>query len=207
MSRVRGRSARRNRAALAATSIVVLTLAALGTLISTGTVESLGTAGYRRLIDAKASLLTVSGQRLVDDHPLTLQLLALGAGAIMLALGLWWLRVQIPPLRHHDDVEVGNVHAEGYPGTNRVDGRALVNVLEADLERDAGIERARVDWNTDEELVRLRLDITDDAVPAEVINSAVAPAMRHALTVSELVTMPRIEIDLRPVSTQATRVA
>jgi len=160
MKRLRNRQLRTSRILLVVVGTVLLALGSFGLLLATKAIDRLG-----KSINADSSLLNESGRRLLADDRLAFQLGAVAVALVLIAIGIFWLRNQIPPIRHQDDNEFENPDPD-HPGRNTVRGGALAQALEAHLELAEPVHRARAEFRTDADLIRLRLDV-DETTPVE----------------------------------------
>lgn len=200
MKRIRNRQLRTSRTLLAFTGLVLLGISALGLLLSRGAVDRYGSG-----LDSDTSVLNRIGARYLDSHQLPVQGIVVAVGVLLIAIGAGWLRQQIPPTRHKEDNHFDNPDKE-LAGTNIVAGGALAHALEMDLERSDAIKRARAEFRTDDNLLRLRLDIDDTASIDTIMDAVVMPAIERITSVAELGTTPKLQIDLRPLSVTTQRV-
>jgi hypothetical protein len=194
MKRIRNRQLRTSRILLVVVGSVLLALGTLGVLLATQAIDRLGEP-----IDAESSLLNDSGRRLLGDDRLAFQLGAVAVALMLIAIGIFWLKNQIPPIRHQDDNEFKNPDPD-HPGRNTVRGDALAHALEAHLELAEPVQRARAEFRTDADLVRLRLDVDETTPLDEILSGVVDPAIDRVTTVAELDQRPAVETDLRPVA-------
>jgi hypothetical protein len=176
---------------LFAVGVVLLAAAVVAALLAGKVIHGLG-----HPLDSRTALLNDSGMRLLRRHQLTFQLVAALFALALIALGIAWLRQQIPPLRQQDDtrLEIADSHIDG---RNMVAGDALARALEGDLEHSPYIARARAELQTDSETVRLRLDVDEEMPVDHVIATVVDPAIARITTVAELAGRPRVETDIR----------
>lgn len=193
MKRLRNRQLGASRAILTVIGLVVLALSVLGLLLATGAVDRL-----TRYAVADQPVLDPALRRLLADHTLAAQLIGAAAALVLIAIGLAWLRLQVPPIRRQEDVHPANADPV-HPGHNVLRGRALAQALEDDLETDQRIRRAQAELRHDGELVRLRLDVADDSTSGGVLDEVVSPAIDRLATVAGLPARPEVQIDLRPV--------
>jgi hypothetical protein len=197
MKRIRDHQLATSRALLVIVGLILLAGAILAALLATKTIDRVGDS-----LDAHTAVLNAHGRRLFDDHQLAFQLAALTLGLLLVAVGLLWLRDQIPPHRHQEDTTVDNPDPD-IAGQNTVGGGALAHALEQDLERSSHIQRARAELRPDEGLIRLRLDIDDESSVDEIVTAVIDPAVKRFATVAEFWTRPHVETDLRPVASAA----
>ncbi len=193
MKRLRNRQLDASRALLGVTGVIVLALAVAGLLLSTNAVTRI-----TRYAEADQPVLDPALRRLLTDHTLAAPLIGAAAGLLLVAVGLAWLRLQIPPIRRQDDVHPPNADAV-HPGHNVARGRALARALEDDLEAAPPIRRAQAELRHDANLVRLRLDVADDAPTSGILDDVVLPAVDRLATVAGLPHRPDLQVDLRPV--------
>jgi hypothetical protein len=197
MKRIRNRQLTFSRTLLLVVGLILLGGAILVGLLATKIVDRYGEA-----LDAHTAILNDHGYRLLKDHELLFQIGAVLVGAVLVTVGIVWLTNQIPPHRHHEDHVFDNPDP-AIAGRNTVAGDALAHALEADLERSPAVERARVEFRTDADLVRLRLDVAEDVAVEDIMANVVTPAIDRITTVAELPARPQLQADLRPVG--ATR--
>jgi hypothetical protein len=194
MKRIRDRQLRTSRALLVATGTILLVLAALAALLASKLVDRIG-----QPLDARTVLLNANGRRVLSEHQLGFQLGALAVGIVLIAVGLTWLRQQIPPIRRHEDTPLDGADG-GVDGRNMIAGDALAHALERDLERSPHVARARAELQPGSEVVRLRLDVDEEVPVHEVITTVVDPAIGRVVTVAELSKPLRVETEVRPVT-------
>jgi hypothetical protein len=201
VKRIRNRQLRTSRTLLVITGSLLVALGALGLLLATEAIDQIGNP-----VDAQRALLNDNGRRLLSDHQLAFQIGALVVALVLIATGIVWLKNQIPPIRHQEDNEFDNPDPE-HPGRNAVRGGALAHALEAHLETSEPVQRARAEFRTDDDLIRLRLDV-DETVPLdEILNGIVNPAIDRITAVAELEQRPSVETDLRPVAAASRHIA
>ena len=200
MKRLRNRQLRASRGVLAVTGLILAGIAVLGLLLSTNIVD-----GYGSWFEADAPVLNPSARQSLDANVLLAQGVAAAAGLLLIAIGVVWLRAQIPPIRHQEDNRFDNPDTD-VVGTNTITGSALAHALETDLQRSDVIDRARAEFRTDDNLLRLRLDIDDTASIDEILDTVVDPAVDRITIVAELGTKPTLQIDLRPLAVTTARV-
>ncbi len=200
MKRLRNRQLRASRFVLAIIGLVLVTSSVLGLSLSTNVVDR-----YGSWLDSDAPVLNRTAREFLDTHELWTRTAVVAAGLLLILIGTVWLRAQIPPTRHQEDNHFENPDTD-LVGSNVVTGRALARALETDLERSDLIGRARAEFRTDDNLLRLRLDIDETASIDEILDTVVHPAVDRITTVSELGTKPRLQIDLRPLAVETARV-
>lgn len=193
MKRLRNRQLNASRALLAVTGLIVTALAVLGLLLTTNAVANL-----TRYARADEPVLNPALRRLVTDHTVAAPVTGAVVALVLVATGLVWLRLQIPPIRRQADVHPPNADAV-HPGHNVARGRAMARALTDDLETAPTIHRAQVELAHDANLVRLRLDVADDAPTTGILDDVVLPAVDRLATVAGLPQRPELEVDLRPV--------
>ena len=200
MKRLRNRQVRASRIMLAATGLVLLALSSLARLLSTGAVDRYGSR-----LDSDTVVLNDDALRFFDAHRLGLQGIVFAGGVMAAALGVRWLLHQIPPIRHQEDNEFANPDSD-LPGSNTVAGGALAHALEADLERSDAVTRARAEFRTGDNVLRLRLDVDEKANVDTLLDAVVTPAIERITHVAELGAALVVQIDLRPLSVTPSRV-
>jgi hypothetical protein len=194
VKRIRNRQLRTSRILLIITGSLLVALGVLGLLLATKTIDQISNP-----VDAQRALLNDDGRRLLSDHQLAFQIGALVVALVLIVTGVVWLRNQIPPIRHQEDNDFDNPDPEN-PGRNIVRGGALAHALEAHLETSEPVQRARAEFRTNDDLIRLRLDV-DETVPLEeILNGIVNPAIERITAVAELEHRPSVETDVRPVA-------
>lgn len=201
MKRIRDHQLATSRALLVIVGLILLAGAVLAALLASKAIDRVGDS-----LDARTALLNAHGRRLLDDHQLTFQLAALVVGLLLLAVGVLWLRNQIPPHRHQEDTIFDNPDPD-IVGRNTIGSGALAHAFEQDLERSSHIRRARAELRPDDGLIRLRLDIDDQSSVDEIVTAVIGPAVERLVTVAEFWTRPQLETDLRPVASPARRLA
>jgi hypothetical protein len=201
MKRLRNRQLRLSRVLLVVVGLILLAASVAGLLLATGKVDQWSDA-----LDAGRPLLNAHGDRFLADHRSLLQGIGVALALLAIVVGIWWLRHQIPPVRHQHDNEFANTDAD-HAGSNVVQGGALAHAFEADLERARSVTRARAEFHPDEQRIRLRLDVDDDASIRDVLDSVVAPAVDRVTTVGELGARPTVDTDIRLVSGPSRHVA
>jgi hypothetical protein len=185
------RSTRRgDRVALALLGALLLGGAVLALLVATGAIESLGS-----YVDRDGPLLNDQLDATLQDDELAWQLGTVAVGVVLVIFGLVWLRSQLPTRRHLHDSSIPV--ADDPPGGTLVDGRALANAFEADVQRHPDVLDARADMLLDRGVVRVRLTAADDVDVERLVNDAVHPAVTRLATVADLADRPAPEIDLR----------
>ena len=203
MKRIRDRQLRTTRVFLVAIGVMLFGLAITAALLAAKLIGSIGDP-----LDAHTPLLNANGRRLLHEHELAFQLGAALVALLFIAVGIAWLRVQIPSPRRHDDVplDIGDTpgDARNIDGRNTIAGDALAEALEADLERSPLVARARAELRSGSDVVRLRLDVDEDASVDEILAAVVDPALARAVTVASLPNTPRVEADIRPVAGAAS---
>ncbi len=200
MTRDVDRRLRGHRAALVVVGVLLAAVAVAGLLLSTEAIGGIGDS-----LDADTAVLNDDGLTFVIDHRFVLQLVGFVVGVVLVWIGLSWLRHQIPRTRRHQQDNVFET-PEHTPGRNTVRGGALAMALEDDLERSRHIRRARAEFRTTDDLLRLRLDVDDDTDVATILRSSVDPAIDRITTVAELPRRPDVQIDLRPLEPAGDRV-
>lgn len=200
MKRLRNRQLRASRGALAMTGLLLASSAVLGLLLSTNVIDS-----YGSWLDSDTPVLNRNARQFLNAHELWTRGVVVATGLLLIVIGTMWLRAQIPPIRHQENNHFENSDTD-LAGSNTVTGRALARALETDLERSDLIDRARAEFRTDDNLLRLRLDIDDTASIDEILDTVVNPAVDRITIVAELGTQPTLQIDLRPLAVTTARV-
>ncbi len=221
MKRLRNRQLRVSRVLLVLLGLVLIAIGATGLLLSTESVD--------RLADPLVPGTPVwndAGQQLVRDHQLAWQVGVLTVAVLLILVGVSWLQQQIPPIRHHDDLDLPDAAAtvpdsgtsnrsalfsgtplfsddpvrDGSPvrGTSTLAGGAAAAAFEEDLVSSRHVDRARAEFH-DRGPLRIRLDVADDVAVDEVLDEVVAPAVDRLVRVCGLESRPELVIDLRPV--------
>jgi hypothetical protein len=180
-----------DRAALTVVGVAALVVATLMLLVATGTIDRLG-----RFVDGDRPLLGPRLDRSLTDHQTWWQLGTVGVGVVLVALGLWWLRHQLPARRELHDTTFTDL-GDGTPGDTTINGRALANGLEADLRRHADVIDARAEVLLDAGLVRILLTAADDVDVERLTTDAVRPAVARLAAVADIDTPPTAQIDIR----------
>lgn len=192
MKRRRNRQLRHQRVALVVLGLVLLAVGTAMLVLAEGLVD--------RLTDWAVADQAVLNEELVGtvrDNPRVGSAAALGAGALLVVIGVLWLRSQVPPQRRHGDVVVDDDTGET-AGRNVVDGGALAAALEGDLERHPDVLSATAEMQPGRDLVRLRLVTADRAGTEELCSHVIRPAVDRLALVAELPRSPQLEVDLRP---------
>jgi hypothetical protein len=200
VKRERNRQLRVSRTLLTACGVLLLAAGVAGLLLATGLVDRFADG-----LDADSTMLDADGREWLRDHERTLQILGVVLGLIFIALGLWWLKEQLPPRQQQEDRNL-ETPEDQVPGTTIVRGHALADALEQDLERSPIIERARATLRPSDDRLHLRLDVVESATAGDV-QAVIAPAVDRLVTVAELPVRPDLEVDLRLASPQEERVA
>jgi hypothetical protein len=177
---------------------MLVALATVAALLAGKVIDRIGDP-----LDAHTALLNPSGRRLLNEHQLAFQLGAVLVALLFIAVGVAWLRQQIPAPRRQGDVPL-DIGDGGVDGRNTIAGDALARALEADLERSASVARARAELRAGSEFVRIRLDVDEEASVDEILTRVVDPAIARVVTVAELATAPRVLADIRPVAVAAS---
>ncbi|MDX6414079.1 MAG: hypothetical protein QOH23_1489 [Gaiellaceae bacterium] len=203
MKRIRDRQLRATRAFLVVVGAALFGLAIAAALLAAKVIESIGDP-----LDAHTPLLNASGRRLLHEHELAFQLGAALAALLFIGVGFAWLLLQIPSRRRHDNVpvDIGDTAVDGHNigGRNTIAGDALAEAFEADLERSPLVARARAELRSGSDVVRIRLDVDEDAPVDEILATVVDPAIARIVTVADLQTRPRVQADIRPVAGAAS---
>jgi len=192
MKRDHAKQVQRDRAVLGGLGVVLATLAVLLTLLHTGVVDRIGPFG------GEGQVLDAELRAHLERNEMTWQLIVFGIGLVLVALGAWWLRGQIPPLPDHQDVQL-EVPSE-VPGETIVSGRALARALEDDLRRDDDVADARAEVRAADGQLRLRLSVPTDVDLDHVLGEVVPAAVDRFALVSDLASPPDIEVELRLVA-------
>lgn len=180
-----------DRVALALIGLGAVTVAVLILLLSTGAIHRL-----TRSVDTDRPLFNDRLARSLDDHRIWWQLGTVGVGLLLVVLGLLWLRRQLPSGRRLHDTTLTNL-GDDIPGRTSIDGRALANGLEADLQRHPDVLHARADVLLDDGVVRVRLTTTDDVDIERLTTDAVRPAVARLAAVADAQPAPAAQIDVR----------
>lgn len=199
MKRLRNRQLRVSRVLLVLLGLILIAVSATGLVLSTESVD--------RLADPLVPGTPVwndAGQQLVRDHQLAWQVGILTVAVLLILVGVSWLQQQIPPIRHHDDLDLPEVTGPApasspVSGSNTLAGGAAAAAFEEDLASSRHVERARAEFH-DRGPLRIRLDVADDVAVDEVLDEVVAPAVDRLVRVCGLRTRPELVIDLRPVA-------
>ena len=136
MKRLRNRQLTRSRVLLFVVGVTLTAVGVLGLLLTADRVTQV-----TNWFDRRAPLLNSNLDQSLADHRLTYQLVALAVAVVCIVVGFWWLRSQIPPIRHHQDNEFPN-NAADVAGRNVVAGGALAAAME-DRPRTASGDRPR----------------------------------------------------------------
>lgn len=192
MKRDHARQVRRDRVILGGLGVLVAAVAIVLTLLHTGALDRLGD------LRSEGRVLGPELRAHFERNELTWQLIVFGVGLALVALGVWWLRGQIPPLPEHQDVEL-EVPSE-VPGETTVSGRALARALEDDLRRNDGVADARAQVRAADGRLRLGLDVPTDVDLDHVLDEVVPAAVDRFAMVSDLPSPPEVEIELRLVA-------
>lgn len=180
-----------DRVALALIGLGAVTVAVLILLLSTGAIHRL-----TRSVDTDRPLFNDRLARSLDDYRIWWQLGTVGVGLLLVVLGLLWLRRQLPSGRRLHDTTLTNL-GDDIPGRTSIDGRALANGLEADLQRHPDVLDARADVLLDDGVVRVRLTTTDDVDIERLTTDAVRPAVARLAAVADAQPAPAAQIDVR----------
>jgi hypothetical protein len=181
---------RADRSALALIGALLVAGAVITLLLASGAIDGLGS-----YLDGDGPLLNGQLDRSLDDNRWWWQLGAFAAGLVLAAVGLVWLRHQLPAGRqlHPTTLDVD----DGIPGDTVINGHALANAFEADIRRHPAVLDTRADMLLDSGTVRIRLTTADDTDLRDVLNEAVRPAMTRLTTVAGLDAEPGAQIDVR----------
>lgn len=191
MKRRRNRQLHRQRVALGVMGAILFAVGVAGLLVAFEVVEQLTTWAV-----ADDSVINEDLTDAVIGAPTAVAAGATAVGVLLTLIGLVWLRTQLPPRRHHEDVRVDD-DTGGVEGLNIVDGGALAAALEDDLERHPDVLSATAEMRSDDGLVRLRLVAADQASAAALRTEVIDPAIDRAVRVAQLDRSPRVQVDLR----------
>jgi hypothetical protein len=182
---------RADRAALLLTGGAALVVSVVMVLLATGAVHHLG-----HFIDGGGPLLNTrfDGSLIADQT--WWQVGAVGVGVVLVVIGVWWLRRQLPPRRVLQDTTFGDL-GDGTAGDTIIHGRALANGFEADLRRHPDVIDARADVLLNAGLVRIRLTAADDVDVQQLASEVVRPAIARLAVIADIALEPRTEIDIR----------
>lgn len=200
MKRLRSRQLRSSRVMLTVLGLVLIAIGVAGLVLSFDAIDRLADP-----LDADTAVWNDAGRALVEDNQRAWQLGVVGLGLLVVAIGLSWLARQIPPIRHHQDLELPEGDS-GIAGTSTLAGAAVAEAFEQDLERSSCIERARVEFRRDGP-VRVRLDVVEDHPVDELLDELVTPAFDRLVRVGGIDPRPDLAIDLRLVAPPARSVA
>lgn len=200
MKRLRSRQLRSSRVMLTVLGLMLTAVGAAGLTLSLDAVDRLADP-----LDADTPVWNDAGRSLVENHQLAWQLGAVGVGLLLVVIGLSWLARQIPPIRHHQDLELPK-GGSSVAGSSTLAGGAAADAFEEDLERSRWIERARVEFRKDGP-VRVRLDVVEDHPVDELLDEVVAPAFDRLVRVGGIDPRPDLAIDLRLVTPPGRSVA
>jgi hypothetical protein len=191
VKRRRNRQLHRQRVALGVTGAILLAVGVAGLLVAFDVVDQLSTWAV-----ADQPVLNDELADAASDAPTAVAAATTAAGVVLVVIGLAWLRSQIPPRRHHEDVRFDD-DTGGATGVNLVDGGALAAALEDDLERHPNVLSATAEMRPHDDLVRLRLVASEHASTAELRTDVIGPAIDRSARVAQLHRTPRVEVDLR----------
>jgi hypothetical protein len=180
VKRLRNRQLTRNRVLLFIVGTILVGAGIVGLLLTSDTVDSISSWA-----DRQEPLLNPDLDQRIADNQLAFQLAALAFAIICIVLGLWWLRSQIPPMRHHQNNVFPN-HAGEVEGRNIVGGRALASAMEDDIEHHPAVDHARVELRPEDQLVRVRVTAADAFPVDELARTVIGPATERAVRVGEL---------------------
>lgn len=200
MKRLRSRQLRASRLVLTVLGLALIAISGAGLVLSFGVVDRLADP-----LDAGTPVWNDVGRQLVVDQQLAWQLGVAGAGVLLVVIGLSWLAQQIPPTRHHQDLELAKGDSN-IAGSSTLAGSAVAAAFEEDLERSRCIERARVEFRRDGP-VRVRLDVVEDHPVDELLDEVVTPAFDRLVRVGGIDPRPDLVIDLRLVAPPGRSVA
>ena len=190
MKRLRDRQLTRSRVLLFVVGMALTVVGSVGLLLTADRVTQV-----TNWFDRRAPLLNSSLDQSLAEHRSTYQLIALAVAIVCIVVGAWWLRSQIPPIRHHQDNELPN--AADVAGRNVVAGGALAAAMEDDLERHPEIDRARIELRPDDKLIRIRVSTADTLAVPELVHTAIDPATQRVVTVGELTGDLEVLTDVR----------
>jgi hypothetical protein len=180
VKRLRNRQLTRNRVLLLIVGAILVGVGIAGLLLTSDTVDRITDWADRR-----QPLLNADLDDAIADNELAFQLAALAFAIVCILLGLWWLRSQIPPMRHHQDNVLTNQVGE-VEGRNIIGGRALASAMADDLEHHPAVEQARVELRPEDQLIRIRVSAADAFPIDELARTVIAPATERAVRVGEL---------------------
>ena len=191
MKRRRDRQLASERLVLGTLGVVVTSAAVLGLLVSGGVID-FGTTRF----DASQPLVTSTSDGDVVSHAVWWQLGAVGAGMVLVGLGAWWLRRQVPPSTCHHPQVLPNTD-EHIKGTNLIDGRALAAALSADIEQHPEVGRVVAEIRSAEGVIRLRVAAADTFAVSKLCSEVIAPAVRRAAVAGAFDRPISTQIDVR----------
>ncbi len=113
------------------------------------------------------------------------QLVALVFALVCIAVGLLWLRSQLPRLRHNQDNVFAN-HAGQVEGRNVIAGGALASAIEDDLEHHPAVEQRASSSDRRITLIRVSVSAADALPVGELRATVIEPATARAIRVGEL---------------------
>jgi hypothetical protein len=180
VKRLRNRQLTRNRVLLFIVGAILVGVGIAGLLLTGDAVTRI-----TDWADRTQPLLNADLDDAIADNELAFQLAALAIAIVCIGLGLWWLRSQIPPMRHHQDNVLTNRAGE-VEGRNIVGGRALASAMEDDLEHHPAVDQARVELRPEDQLIRIRVSAADAFPVDELARTVIGPATERAVRVGEL---------------------
>jgi hypothetical protein len=210
MKRLRNRQLTIQRVVLIIFGVVMMGLAALGLLLS------LGNATISSMWDPQTSVLNANADQFIADHTNAVRLAGMLGGITAVALSLYWLKLQLPPAHHQDDVsfvttsqraDTGEQPAETLLGVSVVTGNALARAFEEDLAATKEIRQARAELRLAENTIRLRLDVDQRASLQELMSGPARNALERLSRVGEFTKIPVLVTDIKLVEGEWAKVA
>lgn len=190
MKRSRNRQLGRHRFALGLLGLLLVAGGVTTLLLGEAVVDGLG-----EWIDAEGVVLDDEADAAIRDDQRWFQLGAMGAGLVLIVLGLWWLRRQVPARRIHHDRDLPPSSGD-VPGTNTVRGGALAEALEHELEADPRISGVVAEVRADDEKVRLTVSV-GESLSANELDELIRPAVRRVGRVAQMDGDPEVLTDVR----------
>jgi hypothetical protein len=210
LKRLRNRQLTIQRVVLIVFGIVLLGAAVLGALLS------LNVLTLSPIFDPETSVLNANSDRFIAAHTTLLRMGGMAGGLVAAALSLYWLKLQLPPAHHQDDVkyvtttksaEHGQELIDVVVGETLVEGKALAHAFESDLLRFPEIRQARAELRLAESTIRLRLDVDQSSSLPELLSGPVQTALERLTRVAEFATTPMLYTDVRLVEAVRAKVA